>query len=51
MSNELLLFYTGITRTANTILNEQSANTADRLPQLAELRGTGACLRNFELAN
>jgi D-glycero-alpha-D-manno-heptose-7-phosphate kinase len=38
MSNELLLFYTGITRTANTIPNEPSANTVDRLPQLAELR-------------
>ena len=38
MQNELLLFYTGITRSANTILGEQSANTADRLPQLAQLR-------------
>jgi D-glycero-alpha-D-manno-heptose-7-phosphate kinase len=38
MSNELLLFYTGITRSANVILGEQSANTADRLPQLAQLR-------------
>ena len=38
MSNELLLFYTGITRSANAILSEQSANTADRLPQLAHLR-------------
>jgi D-glycero-alpha-D-manno-heptose-7-phosphate kinase len=38
MSNELLLFYTGITRSANAILDEQSANTADRLPQLAQLR-------------
>ena len=38
MSNELLLFYTGITRSANTILDEQSANTADRLPQLTQLR-------------
>ena len=38
MSNELLLFYTGITRSANTILHEQSANTADRLPQLTQLR-------------
>ncbi len=38
MSNELLLFYTGITRSANAILGEQSANTADRLPQLAQLR-------------
>ena len=38
LSSELLLFYTGITRSANTILNEQSANTAERLPQLAQLR-------------
>ena len=38
MSSELLLFYTGITRSANAILGEQSANTADRLPQLGELR-------------
>jgi len=38
MSSELLLFYTGTTRSANTILNEQSANTADKLPQLAQLR-------------
>jgi D-glycero-alpha-D-manno-heptose-7-phosphate kinase len=38
MSNELLLFFTGTTRSANTILSEQSANTADRLPQLAQLR-------------
>jgi D-glycero-alpha-D-manno-heptose-7-phosphate kinase len=37
MSNELLLFYTGITRSANAILDQQSANTADRLPQLAQL--------------
>ena len=38
LSDEVLLFYTGITRSANTILSEQSANTADRLPQLAQLR-------------
>jgi D-glycero-alpha-D-manno-heptose-7-phosphate kinase len=38
MSNELLLFYTGITRSANAILDQQSANTPDRLPQLAQLR-------------
>jgi D-glycero-alpha-D-manno-heptose-7-phosphate kinase len=38
MSNELLLFYTGITRSADVILGEQSANTTDRLPQLAQLR-------------
>jgi D-glycero-alpha-D-manno-heptose-7-phosphate kinase len=38
LSSELLLFYTGITRSANVILDEQSANTADRMPQLAQLR-------------
>jgi D-glycero-alpha-D-manno-heptose-7-phosphate kinase len=38
LSGELLLFYTGITRSADTILGEQSANTADRLPQLGQLR-------------
>jgi D-glycero-alpha-D-manno-heptose-7-phosphate kinase len=38
MSNELLLFYTGMTRSANVILGEQSTNTPDRLPQLAQLR-------------
>jgi D-glycero-alpha-D-manno-heptose-7-phosphate kinase len=35
---ELLLFFTGITRSANTILGEQTANIADRLPQLTQLR-------------
>jgi D-glycero-alpha-D-manno-heptose-7-phosphate kinase len=38
MSSELLLFYTGITRSADTILGEQSAKTSERLPQLAQLR-------------
>jgi D-glycero-alpha-D-manno-heptose-7-phosphate kinase len=35
---ELLLFFTGITRSADTILGEQTANIAERLPQLGQLR-------------
>lgn len=35
---ELLLFFTGITRSANTILGEQTANLGDRIPQLDQLR-------------
>ena len=35
---ELLLFFTGVTRSANSILSEQTANIADRLPQLHQLR-------------
>lgn len=38
LQDELLLFFTGITRKADTILGEQRANTADRLPQLNQLR-------------
>lgn len=38
IQDELLLFYTGLTRKADTILGEQTANIADRLPQLAQLR-------------
>jgi len=38
LQSELMLFFTGITRSANKILGEQSANTADRLPQLNQLR-------------
>ncbi|MGZ4624948.1 MAG: GHMP family kinase ATP-binding protein [Kineosporiaceae bacterium] len=38
VQDELLLFFTGITRSANPILSEQTANIADRLPQLAQLR-------------
>lgn len=38
VQDELLLFFTGITRSANTILGEQTANIADRLVQLAQLR-------------
>jgi D-glycero-alpha-D-manno-heptose-7-phosphate kinase len=38
IQDELLLFYTGITRSADAILGEQTANIADRLPQLNQLR-------------
>jgi D-glycero-alpha-D-manno-heptose-7-phosphate kinase len=38
MQGELLLFFTGITRDANTILGEQTANIGDRLTQLGQLR-------------
>lgn len=38
MQDELLLFFTGITRSADTILSEQNANTGDKLPQLDQLR-------------
>jgi D-glycero-alpha-D-manno-heptose-7-phosphate kinase len=33
-----MLFFTGITRSANSILGEQSANVSDRIPQLNQLR-------------
>ena len=39
--DELMLFYTGITRSADTILKEQSDNVADRLAQLDLLRDAG----------
>src|SRR6185437_8923120 len=42
VQGELLLFFTGITRSANTILGEQTANIADRLPQLGLLRDLAA---------
>jgi D-glycero-alpha-D-manno-heptose-7-phosphate kinase len=38
VQEELMLFFTGITRSANTILGEQTANISDRLPQLGLLR-------------
>ena len=38
IQDELLLFFTGITRSADAILGEQTANIADRLPQLHQLR-------------
>ena len=38
LQDELLLFYTGITRSADSILGEQTANVAARLTELAQLR-------------
>jgi D-glycero-alpha-D-manno-heptose-7-phosphate kinase len=38
LQEEMLLFYTGVTRSANTILSEQSANVGSTLPYLHELR-------------
>jgi D-glycero-alpha-D-manno-heptose-7-phosphate kinase len=38
LQSELMLFYTGITRTADSILGEQKANVTDRLAQLHQLR-------------
>lgn len=38
LQSELLLFFTGITRKADTILGEQTANVGDRIPQLDQLR-------------
>lgn len=38
LQGELLLFFTGITRSADTILGEQTANVSDRIPQLHQLR-------------
>jgi D-glycero-alpha-D-manno-heptose-7-phosphate kinase len=42
LQDELLLFYTGITRSADTILGEQNANIADCLPRLEQLRDLAA---------
>jgi D-glycero-alpha-D-manno-heptose-7-phosphate kinase len=38
LQQQIMLFYTGITRSANTILAEQNANMAATRPQLALLR-------------
>lgn len=38
VQDELLLFYTGTTRSADRILGEQQANIGDRLAQLSQLR-------------
>ena len=38
--DELMLFYTGITRSADTILSEQNANIADKLAQLQPAHAT-----------
>jgi len=40
--SQLMLFYTGITRSADTILKEQTANIGDRLAQLHQLRDLAA---------
>lgn len=38
LQEQLLLFYTGVTRSANTILSEQNANIGQTLPHFHELR-------------
>jgi D-glycero-alpha-D-manno-heptose-7-phosphate kinase len=38
LQDQLLLFYTGVTRSADAILSDQSANIANTLPQLCQLR-------------
>jgi D-glycero-alpha-D-manno-heptose-7-phosphate kinase len=38
LQQQLMLFYTGITRSANTILAEQNANVGSTRPQLDQLR-------------
>jgi D-glycero-alpha-D-manno-heptose-7-phosphate kinase len=38
LQQQIMLFYTGITRSANTILAEQNANMVDTRPQLDHLR-------------
>ena len=38
LQGELMLFFTGITRSADVILGEQTANVGDRIPQLDQLR-------------
>jgi D-glycero-alpha-D-manno-heptose-7-phosphate kinase len=38
LQSHIMLFFTGITRSADTILREQSANVATTLPQLHRLR-------------
>ena len=40
--DQLMLFYTGITRTADTILGEQQANIPDKLAQLQQLKDLAA---------
>ena len=42
LQGQIMLFYTGVTRSADTILNEQSANIASTLPQLHCLRDLAA---------
>ncbi len=53
LQGELLLFFTGITRSADSILGEQTANIGDRIPQLNRLRDlageAAGGLRNADL--
>ena len=43
LQHQIMLFYTGITRSANTILAEQNANVATTRPQLDLLRDLAGC--------
>jgi D-glycero-alpha-D-manno-heptose-7-phosphate kinase len=49
----IMLFYTGVTRSADTILREQSANVAHTLPQLDHLKDLAAltsdCVRRGDV--
>jgi len=38
MSKKLMMFYTGITRSADTVLKEQSKNTGNRLDALSDMK-------------
>jgi D-glycero-alpha-D-manno-heptose-7-phosphate kinase len=42
LQEQVMLFYTGVTRSADTILNEQCANVVSTLPQLDFLRDLAA---------
>ena len=42
LQQQIMMFYTGITRSANNILAEQNANIGDTLPQLDLLRNLAA---------
>jgi D-glycero-alpha-D-manno-heptose-7-phosphate kinase len=42
LQGQIMLFFTGVTRSADTILREQSANVATTLPQLNRLRDLAA---------
>ncbi len=54
LQHQLLLFYTGVTRRAGSILDEQSANIVNTLPQLNELQQraqqAGDALRQGDVA-
>lgn len=46
LDDNLLLFFTGITRQADTILTEQNANIKERLPILREMRSLAYAARD-----